>query len=115
MLLVRKYRQWIAAILLAVYAFIAAPVQWWHHHAPVEQMNGHEKKLHQQFKAIAKAKSSPDDCAICAHKYSTYFHYSFIPDIAPFYFHAITQPDRCSSLYSSSPFHFSNKSPPVKA
>ena len=70
----RKYKQLVAVILLTVYAFIATPVQWWHHHnyaadaaSSLQQVDA--KKI---TAPDAENKSIKDNCQICGHHYSIY-------------------------------------------
>lgn len=70
----RKYKHTIAVVLLAVYAFIATPVQWWHHHTYAVITTS---SLQSAGKAkIATPHSSnktiEDNCQICGHHYSIY-------------------------------------------
>ncbi|HRP55449.1 hypothetical protein [Agriterribacter sp.] len=112
---IRKYRQWAAATLLVVYAFIATPVQLWHHHSPAKQTVASEKTFDKGHPFISSSGISADDCQVCAHKYSTYTSHTCIPEIPAVVFYKDTRPDFCSSIILSPSFHFSNKSPPVRA
>ena len=57
----------ITAYLLTLYAFIATPVSYWHHHN--SNCDNNETELHLQM-----VKKTPfatnDNCKICAHPYS---------------------------------------------
>jgi hypothetical protein len=69
-----RYRQWSAALLLALYAFIAVPVQYWHTHPEERQVAAYHPadasvsasffQAHEQLKV---------DCKICDHHYSAYY------------------------------------------
>lgn len=101
--------------MLLLYAFIAMPVQLWHHHSPAKQTVASEKAFDKGRQFISSAVVSTDDCPVCAHKYSTYTDYKYVPELPAVVFYTNTSPDICSSVIPSPSFHFSNKSPPVKA
>ncbi|HVU55017.1 MAG TPA: hypothetical protein VHD83_08170 [Puia sp.] len=63
---VRTYRRCFAAFLLGLYAFIATPVQLWHHHDQQKNSRGPEKY------ATYHVGGGHFDaaCKICSHKYS---------------------------------------------
>lgn len=71
------YRKLIAALLLSVYLFIAAPVGWWHHHASTGSggisigfaISGNDELLH--------AHLSSGDCPVCSHHYSAFLETAF--------------------------------------
>jgi hypothetical protein len=71
---IRKYKHFIAVVLLALYVFITTPINFWHHHNNTVNKNaslGPEDK-----EKINKSKSSgesiKEDCQICSHHYSIY-------------------------------------------
>jgi hypothetical protein len=72
----RKYKPFIAATLLALYAFVATPVQWWHHH--------NTTAANSKQAVVAKATSSGSDsgCQICSHKYAAYYDDALIPFVS---------------------------------
>jgi len=107
---IRKYRHWIAAVLLALYAFIACPVQLWHHHPGGENTRA-EKKSARQF-VIAKGNAPGDDCPICSHRYSTYSDDYHRIDIAPHTVYATILSHGKTALCQAFVFHYSNKGPP---
>lgn len=61
------YRQIIAAILLALYVFIATPVEHWHHHAGA--VSGTDLTVYPKAKVTSAGK---EHCTICAHQYTVY-------------------------------------------
>ena len=65
------YKPWISAFLLCVYAFIATPVQFWHHHKDPGSISVSDSK---QEKTISKSDSKKVEagCQICSHHYSAY-------------------------------------------
>jgi hypothetical protein len=65
----RRYKTYISAFLLALYAFIATPVQFWHHHAyPVSSTTSNSKEKTSVTKSPANIFDS--NCKICSHHYS---------------------------------------------
>lgn len=67
------YKRYIAAILLALYAFAATPIQLWHHH----KNNTTETNLvtfsdDAKHDTVSKSSDSSSEkgCSICSHKYS---------------------------------------------
>jgi len=71
---VRKYRQWVAALLLALYAFIAAPVQLWHHHNH-NIAASHNERIFTSIAASVFQNTNTKietNCPICHHQYSIY-------------------------------------------
>jgi hypothetical protein len=66
----RTYRPILAAFFLAVYAFIATPVQLWHHH----QLNVKVSRSDAQMDSVAHGASIAldTDCPLCSHKYAVY-------------------------------------------
>lgn len=57
----QTYRTAIAAVLLMVYAFIATPVQVWHHHTDVSSKEN-----------IVSVDKADSNCVVCSHKYSSF-------------------------------------------
>jgi len=108
-----QYPQWIAAVLLTVYAFIAAPVQLWHHH-PAEENTRTEQSSGKQ-PVITKANISGEDCPVCSHRYAAYTDYYYTIAIAPPTVYISTQPDGSTSLWQVFVLHCSNKGPPHSA
>lgn len=71
----RKYKNVIAVVLLAVYAFIATPVQWWHHHnyCTVTSVSSLQSGSAVKITASNAAnKIIENNCQICSHHYSIY-------------------------------------------
>ncbi len=113
----KKYKTFIATVLLAVYAFIATPVQLWHHHS--NTINTASKKSYAQKVESPVFKSTPQatvaNCQVCSH------HYSVYSDVATIVFEApslILPSNKECYIFSIplSPFlNFSNKGPPLVA
>lgn len=86
LLLFRKYHPLTAVIFLALYCYIAMPVQFWHKHA---------HRAYTCFPGIsAQKKAGPlvvesggnyfNDCKICAHQYTGYYNDQQQVHIDPF-------------------------------
>jgi len=74
----RTYKVLLGAFLLALYAFIATPVQFWHHHQVAHAASQTHNSQHDIL--LQDDGSLPDaNCPVCSHKYSSY---SEIPIIA---------------------------------
>ena len=63
-----------AAVLLVVYAFIATPVQFWHHHNYAVKTTSSLQSVDKAKITApdADAKTIEDNCQICGHHYSIY-------------------------------------------
>jgi hypothetical protein len=69
-----RYRQWSAALLLALYAFIAMPVQYWHIHPENSKAAACHPADASKGPRISPAGAlQPDGCKICDHHYSAYY------------------------------------------
>ncbi len=77
----KKYNIGIATLLLVVYAFIATPVQLWHHHAYVanQSFKTTDKKDVSNIYTSAQQTIADANCAVCSHVYPAY---SFVPNIS---------------------------------
>lgn len=109
------YRQILAVILLMLYAFIAAPVQLWHHHKKVTTFSsaGTIAKLNGHSTVGVPTISSADDCSICAHKYSAYTDITFfIPPIFVNWNYLSFQVQDCLPLQQVI-YHTDNRGPPA--
>lgn len=112
-----KYKHFIAAALLVVYAFIATPVQYWHqhHYAPACIATVQPGDATDCTVSDSSNQTIEEDCKVCSHHYSIYSNDAiaaivfFIPIIHSkegFYAHAIPL-----APY----FHSANKGPPAVA
>lgn len=105
------------SMLLVVYAFIATPVQLWHHHSNSVYV-GNEKSTKEKVESndIKAAKQSTDvNCQICSHHYSTYNEVASIEsEISS---RILTSNKECFivTIPSSPVLHLSNKGPPAVA
>ncbi len=71
----KKYKSLIAVILLTVYAFIATPIQIWHHHDVAASASNPAMQTANKATITATAadnKTINDNCQICSHHYSIY-------------------------------------------
>ncbi|WP_332732614.1 hypothetical protein [Flavihumibacter sp.] len=113
----KKYRQFIAIILMALYAFVATPVQFWHHHKD-EQQSGvtrQAEKNDAESLSSSAGKSLEGNCETCSHKFSSYNEGATIIFAAPV-FYPVLKAGFYYSLVPSSPlFRLSNKGPPALA
>ena len=67
MKLKRKYNNIIAALMLALYAFVTTPVSYWHHH----KNNCDKNKTERHSQIVKKSTTAIDaNCKICSHDYS---------------------------------------------
>jgi hypothetical protein len=72
--LTKTYRTIVTAILLAIYVFVACPVQVWHHHSSNSTPNTTQKK----HSTLSIANENGElNCGICTHKYSSFDNISF--------------------------------------
>jgi len=114
---IHTYKSLIAAVLLTVYAFIATPVQLWHHHhsvanAPAKESFGEEKQASQ---ATISQQQAEIDCQLCAHYDSVFSDVALLAFETPCF---IFNPQKAfySFLVPSFPyFNFFNKGPPAVA
>jgi hypothetical protein len=109
------YRPILAAFLLAVYAFIATPVQWWHHHQfetklSVVKVPGGVKS---DSVSPGASRTLEADCPVCSHKYSSYSNEALTPFVLTL--PVITAKHGCYLLQrlANSPAALTNKGPPV--
>jgi len=109
----KKYKTIIAALMLVLYAFIAIPVSYWHHHNSANSSSS--IKQHQQTIEKTSVNSADANCKICSHHYSVANNDAITVYVSPesfftsyntfFYINNITNPG-----YSQS-----NKGPPALA
>jgi hypothetical protein len=68
------YKHWIGAVLLALYTFVATPVQLWHHHAiaHVAQQISITEKSQQDILIQDHGAQQEANCPVCSHKYAAY-------------------------------------------
>jgi hypothetical protein len=114
---IRKYKTFITATLLAVYAFIATPVQFWHHHSyEVNNVSDKSSKEKVEFNVLKSVQQSKDaNCPICFH------HYSVYNDVAKILFEisdltlSSNKEYYIFSIPLSARLNFSNRGPPAVA
>ena len=113
----RKYKKIVAVVLLAAYAFIATPVQWWHHHnygtASTSSLQTVDAK--KITAPAAENKTVKDNCQICGHHYSIYSN----DDVAVFkIFSSVINPKQgfyALAIPLAPYFNSTNKGPPAVA
>jgi hypothetical protein len=111
----RTYKYILAAFLLAVYGFIAAPVQLWHqHHYISNATQGTVSSATKSDTVSQSAHSSPEaNCPVCSHKYSTYIDDAIIPFEASLIVHTAKNGVYSLPFVSACSFLLPNKGPPV--
>jgi len=108
-----RYRRIIAALLLAVYAFIAMPVSLWHRHLISDERH-HANYLDRDAVSPSHGVFAETGCSVCAHKYSAYHGDIVIPQLSPVIVYGpLENGYYTANPPSSSCFLFSNKSPPA--
>lgn len=112
----KKYKQFIAILLLALYAFVATPVQLWHHHnyANIAASGSSDKKETASF-SKSTGKSAEGNCKVCSHRYSTYNDGATVIFAAPLFIDKAKQAFYNTSIPSAPLHNFSNKGPPLLA
>jgi hypothetical protein len=77
----RSYRYILAAFLLTLYAFIAIPVQLWHHHQNILAAKPGIVAANTESDTVSQSSdlSSDTHCQACSHKYSTYHDDAIVP------------------------------------
>jgi hypothetical protein len=106
----RKYKHFIAASLLAIYMFVATPVQWWHHHNTGSAAVSHNTR--QTAVAKATAANSDSGCQICSHKYSAYNDDALVPFVSSLLIPAAKNGHYHLPVIITRSFSLSNKGPP---
>jgi hypothetical protein len=79
----RTYRHILAAFLLAAYAFIAAPVQLWHHHKYIATVTAGPVSAAVKGDIVSPDTNSSTEanCPVCSHKYSIFANDALVPPI----------------------------------
>jgi hypothetical protein len=115
--LVRKYRFWTAGLLLALYAFIAMPVQVWHTHSGNANSSATQcdNKEASHFSHITHGSSLSHDCKICAHQYTVYSNDQCQVLLASLPIQKPVEQFSITALLQTAHCPFSNKGPPVVA
>jgi hypothetical protein len=109
------YRHILAAFLLAVYSFIATPVQLWHHHKHISKATQETVSLGTKGDLVSQGSglSSEANCLVCAHKYSTYIDNAIFPFETSLTLPVVKNGYYSLPLVSISSFHLPNKGPPA--
>jgi hypothetical protein len=108
----RTYKVLSGAFLLALYAFAATPVQYWHHHTIHAAKQKHLQ--YSQYSLLLQDDGPQQDanCSVCTHKYSSYSEISVIA-LEPFN-HVAVMPfgSYRLSVVTAPSFSLPNKGPP---
>lgn len=72
MIALKKYKQVTAAFLVALYLFIATPVQFWHHHNDATGTLGTVQNTSDKKGIVKPSANTDDNCSICLHEYTIY-------------------------------------------
>jgi hypothetical protein len=108
----RSHKTIVAAFLLALYAFTATPVSYWHHHKSACETSNTD----QHSEGVKKHNVTTDaNCKICSHHYSV-----FANDAITVYFSPITLFNTVNDFgflkkIANPGYGQSNKSPPAVA
>lgn len=113
--IILRYKTFAAALLLAVYAFVATPVQLWHNHASAAKSVSDKTSVQKQAATFSASYTGTNDvnCKTCSHNYSVFINDAVVLPAAPF---KALKPGRQYYIFSipSSPIlHFTNKGPPA--
>ncbi len=109
---INQLRKCISATLLALYIFIATPVQFWHHHCFNTSSSTSKTK---EAKKLSSSVSNNIDsnCAICSHHYSVYTELEMLVNEEPtFEFSLLISTPRYSYL-TISPLRILDRGPPA--
>ncbi|MFC0774171.1 hypothetical protein [Terrimonas alba] len=111
----RRYKHFLAAILLALYAFVATPVQLWHHHDDASTIPAATSSRDTNNESISKAgnAASENSCPVCSHKYSTYSNEAVVSSESFLEIPAAKNGYYCVPVISIPAFSLPNKGPPV--
>jgi hypothetical protein len=112
---IRKYKTLIAVVLLMVYAFIATPVQLWHHHnykVSTATEKSSKQKAESTFSNTSQ-QATDTNCEICSHHYSIYSDITIIVFDSPSPIFKSNKGHYLFSIPSPTHFNFSNKGPPA--
>jgi hypothetical protein len=114
LIVIRTYKHFIAAILLALYAFVSTPVQVWHHHNISECIPAATSDIAKN-ETISKASGSNSEssCQVCSHKYSTYNDDALFSIESSLILTAAKNGYYCLPVISTPSFSSPNKGPPV--
>lgn len=106
------YKTWIAALLLCVYAFIATPVQFWHHHKYAANISASDSK---EEKTVSKSEGNAVEanCPICSHHYSVYADDSSTVFVIAVTNEVVNESFPLQSIPSALFFNLSGRGPPA--
>ncbi len=109
------YRHLLAAFLLALYAFVAIPVQLWHHHQSAPKPGKTTQSHHANSDTVYSGTGilPETDCLVCSHKYSSYNDEVVAPYEVSFTTTAVKNGCYLLQPVSASLIAAVNKGPPV--
>jgi hypothetical protein len=113
LLLFRKYRVLSTAMLLALYCFIAMPVQVWHKHTHAANTRFLKKAGQQSKSVIYAGKSYYGNCKLCAHQYPGYYNEQHHYQLSPVNIQVVQPPVFTFSINEQSLDCLFNKGPPA--
>lgn len=113
--IIRKYRTFITAVLVALYAFIATPIQLWHNHNYKTNTVSEKSSKEKQSASFSKfsQKVADSNCQICSHHYTTFVDVEVLRLQTPFIVSQSIQQYFVFLIPSPPILHFSNKGPPA--
>ena len=102
--------------MMALYAFVATPIQFWHHHNNTDSLatSKSNKKGTTSFSKDAGVFTEAN-CQVCTHQYASYCNGLIEIFDSPLFVVAPKNRQYYSSIPLSPIFKFSNKGPPVLA
>ncbi|THU40763.1 hypothetical protein FAM09_01215 [Niastella caeni] len=109
----RTYKQYVAAILLALYAFIVTPVQLWHcHNATTTQSTGNSSDKKLDTVSATVGFNTDSNCPICTYKFSTCNDDAVVPVVSPLPVTIVKNGYYYLPVILIRSFSLSNKGPP---
>jgi len=117
---IRKYHHFLAALLLALYAFIAAPVQLWHQHNNVVLSSKNSAGVKEGTNEATTFSTSADlvvdvNCKVCSHQYAVYHSPVVIEVPVPLVQYLASLVNYPAATYLRPVYCTSNKGPPACA
>lgn len=106
------HKRLISAFLIALYAFIVTPTQWWHHHEIILQAASTPiAKKTGPFSIVDNA--TANTCKICSHHYSFFDKDAAIPKISTPIFWATETSKLTCTQYTEPNRSTSGRAPPT--
>lgn len=108
----RNHKTILTAFLLTLYAFIATPVSYWHHHKSTCEKDNTEHHSNIIKKSIANSEAN---CKICSHHYSVSANDAITVYFSPVTFITTISDFNLLKKVANHGYRQSNKGPPVDA